>query len=61
MAMDDSLSKEIADFQKRLAELDRERANVFSALEQLKLRRIADVHPTPKPQMLRNALTATPP
>ena len=43
MAMDDSLNKEIADLQKRLAELDRERASILSALEHLKLRRTADV------------------
>ena len=38
MAVDDS-SKEIADLQKRLAELDRERTSVLAALEQLKQRR----------------------
>ena len=59
MAMDDSLNKEIADLQKRLAELDRERASILSALEHLKLRRTADVQPTPKPQMVWDAVTAT--
>ena len=59
MAMDNSLNKEIADLQKRLAELDRERASVLSALEQLKLRRTADVQPTPQPQMVWDAVTAT--
>ena len=36
MAVDDSSDKEIADLQNRLAELDRERAGVLVALEQLK-------------------------
>ena len=36
--MDDPLNKETADLQKRLAELDRERAALLAALEQLKLR-----------------------
>ena len=59
MAMDDSLNKEIADLQKRLAEIDRDRASILSALEHLKLRRTADVQPTPKPQMVWDAVTAT--
>jgi len=35
MSVDDSPSKQIADLQKRLVELDRERADVRAALEQL--------------------------
>jgi hypothetical protein len=46
MSVDDSSSKEIADLQKRLADLDRERANVLAALEQLKGRAAAQVQPT---------------
>ena len=40
MAVDDSSDKEITDLQNRLAELDRERAIVLTALEQLKQRRM---------------------
>ena len=59
MAVNDSLNKEIADLQRRLAELDRERASVLTALEQLKLRRSADVQPTPRPQMAKDTVTTT--
>lgn len=47
MAVDDPLNKEIADLQRRLAELDRERASLLTALEQLKLRRMTEAQPTP--------------
>jgi len=43
MTADDSLSKEIAELQKRLAELDRERANVLTAIEQLQHRPVPKV------------------
>ena len=43
--MDDPLNKETADLQKRLAELDRERATLLTALEQLKLRSKAAAQP----------------
>jgi hypothetical protein len=46
MAADDTLNKEIADLQQRLVELDRERASVLAALEQLQQRRLAEVQPT---------------
>jgi hypothetical protein len=36
MSVDDSASTGIADLQKRLVELDRERADILAALEQLK-------------------------
>ncbi|MGP8264575.1 MAG: TOTE conflict system archaeo-eukaryotic primase domain-containing protein [Beijerinckiaceae bacterium] len=52
MSVDDgSVSKEIADFQKRLADLDRERENVLAALEQLKGRVAGEVQP-PAAQMV---------
>ena len=38
MAVEKSLTIEIADLQRRLAELDRERESVLTALEKLKLR-----------------------
>ena len=44
--MDDPLNKETADLQRRLAELDRERASFLTALEQLKLRSKAAAQPT---------------
>ena len=46
MAVDDSSDKEIADLQNRLAELDRDRAGVLVALEQLKQRRMIEAQPT---------------
>jgi len=51
MAVNDSPDKEIADLQGRLAELDRERASVLAALEQLKRRPTVEVQPTPTSQM----------
>lgn len=46
MSVDDgSVGKEIADLQKRLADLDRERENVLAALEQLKGRVAGEVQP----------------
>jgi superfamily II DNA or RNA helicase len=44
--VDDSLRNEIADLEIRLAELERERASVLSALEQLKLRHTMPSKPT---------------
>jgi superfamily II DNA or RNA helicase len=46
MSANDSLSREIADLHKRLAELDRERASILSAIEQLKQRSLAEMQPT---------------
>ena len=51
MAVHDFPNKEIADLQNRLAELDRERASVLAALEQLKRRRTVEVQSTPTSQM----------
>ena len=51
MAVDNFSDKEIADLQSRLAELDRERASVLAALEQLKQRRIVEARPTPVSQI----------
>ena len=52
MSVDDgSARKEIADLQKRLADLDRERANVLGALEQLKRRAAGEMQP-PAAQMV---------
>ena len=59
MAVDDSNNKEMTDLERRLAELDRERASVLIALGQLKLRRTADMQPTPPPQMEGNVATMT--
>ena len=51
MAVDDFPDKEIADLQKRLAELDRERESVLAALEQFKRRPTVEVQSTPTSQM----------
>jgi superfamily II DNA or RNA helicase len=51
MAVDDSPDKEIADLQSRLAELDRERASILNAIEQLQQRRLAEVPPARTSQM----------
>ena len=52
MSVDDgSARKEIADLQKRLADLDRERENVLGALEQLKRRAAGEMQP-PAAQMV---------
>ena len=59
MAVDDSNNKEMTDLERRLAELDRERASVLIALEQLKLRRTADMQPTPPSQMVEDVATTT--
>ena len=57
--MDDPLNKETADLQKRLAELDRERAALLTALEQLKLRSKAPAKPTLPMQTAGNISTTT--
>src|ERR1700687_2076696 len=59
MAVDDSNNKEMTDLERRLAELDRERASVLTTLEQLKLRRTADMQPTPPPHMVGDVATTT--
>jgi hypothetical protein len=59
MAADDSSGKGITDLQKRLAELDRERASVLSAIEQLQHRRSAEVQATPSSQNMDIAGTTT--
>jgi superfamily II DNA or RNA helicase len=51
MAADDSSNKEITDLQDRLAELDRERASVLAALEQLTRRPTLEGQSTPTSQM----------
>jgi superfamily II DNA or RNA helicase len=51
MAVDDTPDKEITDLQDRLAELDRERASVLAALEQLKRRPTVEIQSTPTSQM----------
>lgn len=52
MSVDDSHTNEIADLEKRLAELDQERLNVLAALEQLKRRAAAEVKPVTLSQMV---------
>jgi superfamily II DNA or RNA helicase len=59
MVADDSVNKEIAALQQRVAELDRERASVLSALEQLEQRRSAEGQPTPSSQDVDSAARAT--
>src|SRR5712691_10715558 len=59
MAMDDSTSKEISDLEMRLAELDRERASILAALEQIKLRHAAEVQRTPPSQLVGDPATTT--
>ena len=58
--MDDPLNKETADLQKRLAELDRERASLLTALEQLKLRSKAAAQPTLPMQTAGDISSKTP-
>src|ERR1700736_3828484 len=58
MAVEDSLSKEIADLQRRLAELDRERASVLAALEQFE-RPSTDVMEPPPSQTAGDDTTTT--
>jgi superfamily II DNA or RNA helicase len=58
MATDDTLKREIVDLQKRLVELDRERASILIAIEQLQKRRAADVQPTVP--LATDVATATP-
>jgi len=59
MAVDDSLNNEIADLQRRLADLDRERARVLTALEKIKLRHTAEVPPAASSQMVGDTPTTT--
>ena len=58
MAVEDSLGKEIADLHRRLDELDRERAGVLAALEQLKRSR-TDVMEPPSSQTAGANTTTT--
>ena len=53
------LGKEIADLQNRLAELDRERASVLTALEQLKLRRAGEERLALTSPIVEDAATIT--
>ena len=46
ISVDDFPTSEIADLERRLAELDRERLGILAALEQLKKRAAAEVQPT---------------
>ena len=59
MAVDDPLNKEIADIQRRLAELDRERASLLTALEQLKLRCANEAQSTRPLQAVGDIATTT--
>ncbi len=59
MAVNDFLNEEMADLQRRLIELDRERASLLTSLEQLKLRGTADVQPTSQPKMIADVATTT--
>jgi hypothetical protein len=51
MSVDNPPTNEIADLEKRLAELDRERVHVLAVLEQLKRRAVAEVQPSTTCQM----------
>jgi hypothetical protein len=57
--VDDPLNKETADLQKRLAKLDRERAALLTALEQLKLRSKTAAQPTLPMQTAGDISTTT--
>lgn len=59
MSMDDPHKKEIADLQRRLAELDRERASLLTALEKLQLRRKIEAPPTSPLQTVGDIATTT--
>ena len=56
---DNSISKEMVDLQRRLAELDRERASVLTALEQLKFRHAAEAQSKPPAQSVLDVATIT--
>jgi superfamily II DNA or RNA helicase len=55
MTAEKPLATEIADLQRRLAELDRERKSVLTALEQLKLRGERELQAVPSSQMVTDA------
>jgi len=50
MSVDDWPTNEIADLEKRLAELDRERLNMLGVLEQLKKRAASQCNPRRHPK-----------
>ena len=54
-----SLTTEIADLQRSLAELDRKRESVLAALEQLKLQGEPELQAAPSSQVVRDAETTT--
>jgi superfamily II DNA or RNA helicase len=57
--VDDFSDKEIADLQNRLADLDRERANVVAALELLKRRPTVEAQSTPTSQIVGTVASPT--
>ncbi|MGH6702351.1 MAG: TOTE conflict system archaeo-eukaryotic primase domain-containing protein [Bradyrhizobium sp.] len=59
MTVDGPLNKEIADLEMRLFELECERMSLLTALEQLKLRRMTEVQPTPPLQTVGDIATTT--
>ena len=59
MSVNDPHNTEIADLQRRLAELDRERASLLTALEKLQLRRKKEAPPTTPLQTAGGIATAT--
>ena len=59
MAAEKSPTTEIADLQRRLAELDRERESVLTALEQLKLRGEPELQAAPSSQTVTDAVATT--
>ena len=59
MATEKPPATEIADLQRRLVELDRERESVLTALEQIKLRGRAELHAAPSSQLAIEAAATT--
>jgi hypothetical protein len=59
MGTDDSVTSEIIGLQKRLAELDRERARILIAIEQLQKRSVPAAQSTLPPPSVKNVATTT--
>lgn len=59
MAAEKPPTTEIPDLQRRLAELDRERESVLTALELLKLRGVPELQAAPSSQLVTDAAAAT--
>ena len=59
MTAEKSPTTETADLQRRLAELDRERESVLTALEKLKLQGESELHSAPSSPLVTDAAATT--